>query len=170
MITGKLRSKQNKSSLQRLLHYTNVLEDGLLALLLATMVIIASVQILLRNVFDTGFAWGDPLLRIMVLWVALLGAMIATRNDNHISIDIFTRYLSEQSKQVTKFISDSFTFLICAVLTYHGIRFVIQDQAAGVTAFYGFPAWWFELIIPLGFTVMSLRYLIRCVTGLKRQS
>ena len=170
MTTSKGKTKQNKSSLQRLLHYTNLFEDGLLVFLLASMIMIASVQILLRNGFDTGFAWGDPLLRIMVLWVGLLGAMIATRNNNHISIDILTRYLSERSKQVTGLISDSFTLCICMLLAYHGVRFVMQDSEAGVTAFYGLPVWWFEVIIPLGFTVMSLRYLIRCIAAFTRQA
>lgn len=170
MTTGKEKTKQNKGFLQRLLHYTNVVEDGMLVLLLAAMIIIAAVQILLRNVWDTGFAWGDPLLRIMVLWVGLLGAMIATRKDNHISIDILTRYLSARSKRVTGLVSDLFTLCVCTVLTYHGARFVMQDQEAVVIAFSGLPAWWFELVIPVGFAVMSLRYAARCVAGLRGQT
>jgi len=169
MTTGKEPVKQNKGFLQRLLHYTNVLEDGLLVFLLVAMIIIATVQILLRNVLDTGFAWGDPLLRILVLWVGLLGAMVATRKDNHISIDILTRYLSARSKRVSGLLSDGFTLCVCAVLTYEGARFVMQDQEAGITAFSGLPAWWFELIIPVGFAVMSLRYAVRCVAGLRGQ-
>jgi TRAP-type C4-dicarboxylate transport system permease small subunit len=169
MTTGKEPLTNNKGFLQRLLHYTNVFEDGVLVLLLAAMIIIAGVQILLRNVFETGFAWGDPLLRIMVLWVGLLGAMIATRKDNHISIDILTRYLSSRSKRISALLSNVFTLCICAVLTYHGARFVIQDQEAGIIAFSGVPAWWFELIIPVGFAVMSLRYAVRCVSGLRGQ-
>ncbi len=170
MTTGKETAKQNKGFLQRLLHYTNVIEDGMLVFLLVAMIIIATLQILLRNVWDTGFAWGDPLLRISVLWVGLLGAMIATRNDNHISIDILTRYLSARSKRVTGFLSDTFTLCVCAVLTYHAARFVMEDQEAGIMAFSGLPAWWFELIMPIGFAVITLRYAVRCITGLRGQS
>jgi TRAP-type C4-dicarboxylate transport system permease small subunit len=170
MTTGKEAAKQNKGFLQRLLHYTNVVEDSLLVSLLAAMIIVATVQILLRNAWDTGFAWGDPLLRILVLWVGLLGAMVATRKDNHISIDILTRYLSTRGKRVSGLLSDGFTLCVCAVLTYQGARFVLQDQEAGIIAFSGLPAWWFELIIPVGFAVMSLRYAVRCVAGLRVQS
>lgn len=169
MTTGKGPEKQNKSFLQRLLHYTNLVEDGMLVFLLVAMIIIATVQILLRNVWDTGFAWGDPLLRILVLWLGLFGAMIATRKDNHISIDILTRYLSARSKRVTGLLSDAFTLCVCAVLTYHAARFVMQDQEADIMAFSGLPAWWFELIMPVGFAVMSLRYAVRCVAGLRGQ-
>ena len=142
----------------------------MLVFLLVAMILIATLQILLRNVWDTGFAWGDPLLRILVLWVGLFGAMIATRKDNHISIDILTRYLSARSKRITGLLSDSFTLCVCAVLTYHATRFVMQDQEAEIMAFSGLPAWWFELIIPIGFAVMSLRYAVRCVAGLRGQA
>jgi len=112
MTTGNQQEKRTKSSLQSILNFTNKLEDGLLVLLLVSMIVIASVQILLRNVFDAGFSWGDPLLRIMVLWVGLLGAMIATRNNNHISIDVLSRYLSKRSQRITGVISDGFTLCI----------------------------------------------------------
>ena len=170
MTTGKEPIKQTKGFLQRLLHYTNLVEDGLLVFMLAAMIIIATVQILLRNVLETGFAWGDPLLRILVLWVGLLGAMVATRKDNHISIDILTRYMSARTKRISGLVSDVFTLCVCSVLTYYGALFVIQDHEAAVIAFSGFPAWWFELIIPIGFAAMSLRYALRCITGLRGQS
>jgi len=167
MTTAKEPEKKNKGFLQRLLRFSNRVEDTLLVFMLASMIVIASMQILLRNVLETGFAWGDPLLRILVLWVGLLGAMVATRKDNHISIDILTRYMSARSKRVSGVLSDMFTLCVCGVLSYHGVRFVMQDQEAGVIAFSGFPAWWFELIIPVGFAVMGLRYAVRCVAGLQ---
>ena len=50
-----------------------------------------------RNIFGAGIVWIDPLLRVLVLWVAIAGAVVATRNDNHIRIDYFTRYFSKKS-------------------------------------------------------------------------
>ena len=65
--------------LKRLTRTIAAIEDGLLVILLAAMTGLAGSQILLRNLWDTGLAWGDPLLRVMVLWVALLGATQGTR-------------------------------------------------------------------------------------------
>ncbi len=67
-------------------------EDALLVLLLSTMIVLASTQILLRNLFDSGFVWIDPLLRVLVLWLGLIGATVATRNNRHIRIDLLTRF------------------------------------------------------------------------------
>ena len=54
---------------------------------------LALAQILLRNVFDIGFLWLESLLKIQVLWLALQGAMIGTRQGRHIRIDLLTRIL-----------------------------------------------------------------------------
>ena len=35
------------------------------------------------------------LIRILVLWVGLVGAMVASREDDHIHIDLLERYLPE---------------------------------------------------------------------------
>ena len=37
-------------------------EDFILALLLTAMILLASAQIVLRNLFDSSLFWGDPLL------------------------------------------------------------------------------------------------------------
>jgi len=68
-------------------------ENGILVVLLLSMLAMAVFQIVLRNLFESGIVWGDILVRILVLWVGLAGAMVASRKGNHINIDILSRYL-----------------------------------------------------------------------------
>ncbi len=163
------RDLQKNSLLNRLFQYTITVEDSLLVIMLSTMIVVASVQILLRNVWGTGLGWADPLLRILVLWVALLGAMVATRENNHITIDILSRYLPRRGKQLSQLITNLFTSVVCGILAFHSARFVIQDYEAEVIAFYAVPAWLFELIIPFGFAVICLRFALHFITGLRGQ-
>ena len=58
------------------------------------IIFLALLQILLRNAFGFGFLWAESVLKILVLWIALLGAMVATREDHHIKIDLLERFLS----------------------------------------------------------------------------
>jgi len=164
---NKTQAPDKPSWPQRLLCYTLTFEDGLLVVMLTGMILVAATQILLRNVFDTGLAWGDPLLRMMVLWLGLLGAMVATRDRNHISIDVLSRYLPARARRVSHLITDCFTLIVCALLAFHGARFVWQDQAAGVRVFADLPAWLFELIIPIGFSVICARYLLHFIMTLR---
>ena len=69
------------------------LEEWLLVALLFGMIAIASTQVVLRNVFDMGLLWGDGSVRVLLLWVAMFGAMVASRNDEHIRIDLIGRII-----------------------------------------------------------------------------
>ncbi len=136
------------------------LEDGILVTILAAMIVLAIGQVALRNVWGSGIGWADPLLRILVLWIALLGAMAATRDRNHISIDVLSKFLPTYLKNPAQLLTYWFTASICALLAWQGGRLVLLDYQEATTAFASIPAWACELIIPLGFGVMSLRFFL----------
>lgn len=141
------------------------LEDAVLALVLIGMIALAAAQILLRNLGLGGFAWGEPLLRVLVLWIALLGAMAATRDAHHIRIDLLTRFLPAPVQGPVRRLTNLFAALICGLLAWHGARFVRMEYAAATVLFEGVPAWACEAIIPFGFGVMALRYLLRSLSA-----
>ncbi|MHB8455306.1 MAG: TRAP transporter small permease [Acidiferrobacterales bacterium] len=143
-----------------LLRVVAAVEDGLLAALLAVMIAIASAQIFLRDVFDSGFVSGDHILRVLVLWITLLGAMAASRDDRHMSVDVLSRFLPARVRLASRLIVDIFAVMVCALVAFHAARFVMSDRAAGIPAFGSVPAWLVELILPIGFATMALRYLL----------
>jgi TRAP-type C4-dicarboxylate transport system permease small subunit len=136
-----------------------IFEDGLMAILLSATILLAASQILLRNLFDSGLIWADPTLRIMVLWLALLGAIAATREDRHIRIDLLSHKISKKSRLVLSLINNLFSALICGIITWHAVRFVYMEWQAGSILFSSLPAWLGEIIIPIGFGIMTLRFL-----------
>lgn len=138
-------------------------EDALLVLLLAAMVVLAGGQILLRNVLDAGLVWADPLLRVLVLWVGMAGAMAAARADRHITVDVLSRLLPERARRGARALTDLATAVVCALLAWHAARFVAAELEGGAVVFAGVPAWTCQLILPLGFAVMALRYLALAV-------
>lgn len=136
------------------------IEDGILIGLLLLMIFVAVLQIFLRNLFDSGILWGDPLVRTLVLWIGLIGAMVASRNNHHISIDLISRFLSDQMKKMTNLMISIFTTLVCAVMAYHSLVFVMMEKNEGVLAFANIPAWICESILPVSFVIISFRYLL----------
>lgn len=151
----------------RILRIINKTEDWFLITMLTAMVVLAVAQIFYRNIFDEGIVWVDPLLRVLVLWTAISGAVIATRTDNHIRIDFFTRYFSDRFCALIQRLVYAFCFFICGLIAWHAVRFVMMDYEAGTIAFSSIPAWVTELIIPAGFFLISVRYLILFVSPLK---
>ncbi|MDF2444809.1 MAG: C4-dicarboxylate transporter permease [Moraxellaceae bacterium] len=144
----------------RVLHW---LEDGLLVGLLLTMVGLAVLQIVLRNGFDGGFLWAESFLRVLVLWIGLAGAMAASREHRHISIDILGRFLPTPAAKVVAVFNALFTAGICAALAWYTFDFVKMEYEAPVMAFANVPTWVCESIMPIAFTVIALRYLLLAV-------
>lgn len=135
-------------------------EDTVLALLLTSMIGMASGQVILRNFFDTGVAWFDPAVRIAVLWLALLGALAATRRNEHVSVDVLSRFLPRNITKVTDRLARLFACLICGVIAYYSGVFVWEESSFPAEVFLGIPSWVTQLIIPWAFGFMSLRFLL----------
>lgn len=156
--------------MQRLSGYLRMAEELILALLLGSMIILAFSQILLRNFLDSGIAWADPLLRLLVLWVGMFGAMLATHDDKHIRIDLITRFIPQQHRRLSGLITALASSVVCALLAYHSARFVYFEWQDGTEAFIGVPAWLAESILPFGFGVMTIRFAILALQTLGKRS
>lgn len=169
-------SNKAPSLLTRLDRYGRIAEDSLLTLLLGLMISLGALQILQRNFFSTSFPWSDELLRLLVLWLGLVGAVAASRDDRHITIDILSRFLSEKNNLRLRLLLDLFTTIVCGVLAWHGVGFIRMEQEFGATALDGLPAWIFELIIPLAFGLIAWRYAVfflqrlRTLNGMRGES
>jgi len=144
----------------KFISFINRLEDGLLVLILSTMIVLAIFQVVSRNLFAEGAVWIDPLLRMLVLWVGLAGAVVATRKDNHIRIDILTKYLPENILPYVQRLVYIFTLLVCLLISWHAARFVYSEYEYGTIAFASVPAWLAALIIPVSFLLIAMRYLL----------
>lgn len=140
------------------------IEDSLLVGMLLLMILMAVLQIFMRNLFDSGILWGDSLVKVLVLWIGLMGAMIASRNNHHITIDVISKFLPEKIKKITDFSISVFTSLVCGVMAYYSLNFVIAEKHDGFTAFANIPAWACESIIPIAFAIISFRYILISIT------
>lgn len=134
------------------------MEQRLLVTLLSLMILIAFSQIVLRNLFDTGLAWGDPLVRNLVLWVSFIGAALATKEGKHINIDVVSRWMPPRGKILVEAITGLFSSLVCALMTFAALKFIKNEAQMGGDTFFGIPLWIPEIILPITFALMALRF------------
>jgi len=125
------------------------------------MIVLAGTQILLRNFFDSGIVWIDPLLRVLVLWLGLLGATVATRNNKHISIDLLSRFLKRDIYCLVQSVVAQVSAWTCLVIAWYGLNWIRIDYEDGTASFVGIPAWMLEVVIPAAFALIGLRYLLK---------
>jgi TRAP-type C4-dicarboxylate transport system permease small subunit len=141
------------------------LEDTLLVGLFAGLTLVAVMQIVLRNLGLAGFVWADGLVRIGVLWIALLGAVAASRDQKHIAIDLARRLLPARFWRPISIVVNAFAATVCGFLAYYSWTFVRDSRVFGDTLFGDWPAWLFQLILPVAFALISYRYALSCVRG-----
>ena len=131
--------------------------------LLILMIGMAAGQVVLRNFFDSGLYWSDSLVRVAVLWVALVGAMVASRDDSHIRIDLVSRLVSPAYKHWVERLTRLFTFIVLCLFTWGSGNFVYYEYVDEAIAFGDVPAWILEIIMPIGGGVMAVRYLLLAI-------
>jgi len=124
------------------------------------MIVLAGTQIMMRNLFDSGFVWIDPLLRVLVLWLGLIGATVATRHNKHIRIDLLSRYFSRNIHRLIQVMVGQVSAWTCLVIAWYGRDWIRLDYEYSVTSFAGIPAWSVEIIVPLAFALIGIRYFL----------
>ncbi|MEO1595112.1 MAG: TRAP transporter small permease [Pseudomonadota bacterium] len=144
----------------RLSRWGKAAEDAVLVILLGAMILLAVAQIVMRNGFGGGFIWADETLRLMVLWLALAGSVAAARADKHLAINVLARALPPRGQSAARFITNAFTSGICGLLAWHAWRFLQQSFEFEDTLVGGLPAWWFQVVLPVGFALMCWRYFV----------
>jgi TRAP-type C4-dicarboxylate transport system permease small subunit len=142
------------------------IEETFLCFLLSSMIILACVQIFLRFFFSGGFAWADPLLRYLVLWAGLFGAAVATKQGKHISIDIISHLLPDRFKPWLQVLLNLFSAGISSGLTFAAINFVRDEATYGGRGLLDIPSWGLNLVFPLAFGIIALRFIILAFNNL----
>lgn len=135
-----------------------LLENIALVAMLGGMIVLGFGQIVLREVFETGFVWADELIKLMVLWLAMIGAVAASRDDRHIRIDVLSHILPDSVIKFSRMLVDAFAAAVSAVIAWQAWRYLqleieFEDQVLIDT-----PAWIAHLIVPLAFALISYRF------------
>ena len=142
-------------------------EKALMVAFLSLMILTAFAQIVLRNFWGVGLAWSEPLVRYLVLWVGFIGAALATREGRHITLEVLARRTPGRGSRVPEALSQLCSALVCALLAYAAMKFIHDEAQIGDRTFLDLPVWIPELIIPITFAVMALRFLLRTIRALR---
>lgn len=130
------------------------------AFILISMVLLAFLQVILRNFFGTGIGWADVILRHLVLWVCMLGGVLATHEARHIGIDLVPRLVGKKGKAIVSILGSVFVAVVSVLLARASWVFVASEKEFGTRLFGEFPAWIAQVIIPAGFILIAFQVLL----------
>ncbi len=136
-------------------------ESIIAAFSLFLLLALSLVEIFMRNFFDFGFPEIEIIKRNLLVICGAMGAVIATSKLRHIKIDALTPVMSKRMVSLLSCPLSLFSTLICAVMSYHGGIFVMDEwQYTPENERWTLP---FTLIYPLGFGLLALHFLLNCL-------
>ena len=149
--------------LARLGRAGTAVENALLVLLLCAMMLLAVGQIVLRIFFNSGLIWVDELLKILVLWIALVASVAASRSRRHLRIDVLSRYVPERYARAPGVIVDAFAACMCGLIAWYSAEYVLLSL--GDTVLLDTPAWLAHGVLPVAFLLMCYRFTLHFSVG-----
>jgi len=139
--------------------FVHALEGSVLALLLAVMIFLSFLQVVLRNLFDTGLLWIEPLLRHLLLWVGVVGAAFASRSGRHINVDALSRLLPATGMRLARVATNLFAATVTLFLAHACFKLAHEEMQSPSAAFLSVAVWQVQLVMPLAMLLMSSRFL-----------
>ena len=131
-------------------------EDVLLTLVLGTMVLLPLTEVVMRASMGNGLFVGSTLLQHLTLVMGMLGAAIAARENRLLALS--TAEFSKRSTwKLLQLFSKSFAAAVCIALTVASMNFVLAEISAGKILGLGVPIWWIQMVLPIGFGLITLR-------------
>ena len=146
--------------LARLDQAGRLVEDVLLVTLLGGMMLVAVGQVIAREIFETGFFLAGELVRLMVLWLAMVGSIAACRENRHIRIDAISHLLSDRAVGIVRMLVDTFAAVVCGVVAWNAWRYLQIEIEFEDTVLIDTPAWVAHLVVPVAFALLSYRFLV----------
>jgi C4-dicarboxylate transporter DctQ subunit len=147
-------------------------EGWLLILFLSLMVSLTFLQVILRSLFiyaNVGWAnelmgsldWAEPFVRLLVLWVTFLGASLVTGENKHIKIDLLTTLIPVSWLPLREVLLSLAGTLVTALMIRASVFYIRTEMNFGGNLFLSLPTWIGQLILPVGFSLICFRFLLR---------
>lgn len=95
--------------------------EAVMVIALIVMVLVMFMQVVLRYVFATGFAWTEELSRFMMIYMIFIGAAVLASHDGHISVTILDDLFKGVPKKILKLIQYVLTLVYCGVMGQLGL-------------------------------------------------
>jgi len=136
-------------------------ENCLAATALLAMAVLPALELFLRAVFNWGVPGSSAYVQNLTLWVGFLGALLASRDDRHLTLFSVAGFLPQRAREVTTVFAACVSAAVASGLSWASLQFVRADMASPVIIAGWLPVWVVESILPVTFAVIALRFVTK---------
>jgi tripartite ATP-independent transporter DctM subunit len=141
------------------------LERTLVTSLLLAMIVLPAASSLMRRLWGREFPGAAQLAQHITLWVGFLGALLSTLTGRHLGLSTLNVIPAGWPRRAAAFLAQAVSAAACALLAWASFRLVqVQWHGLARVAF-GIREAWSQLVMPVGFAIMALRFAWRADVG-----
>ena len=142
-------------------------EEVVTAILLAVMLGSVGLSVFCRYVLQMPLSWTEEVVLLCMVWVVFLGASMATKNREHIAIDVLLTVAPRPVARGLEILSLALTMGVLAILVWYGTLLIGATQYVTTTAL-GIPTMYIYAAVPVS-AILMLIYSVRNLSSLFRR-
>jgi tripartite ATP-independent transporter DctM subunit len=139
----------------RIMNSVVLLAEHAGAVLLIAEIVLLLSAVLFRYVLRAPLTWSDELAEIMILWQAMLGAVVAFHRGRHLSPTVVTRNASSGTRRSLEGMSKTLVGFTCLLLGYFACQRTLADSAL-VTPILSVSRAWGSSAMIVGFAMVAV--------------
>lgn len=146
--------------LRKLFAWLNDIETITCELLLGVFVLLLFAQIVSRQLFGYSIAWTEELSTYLFVWFAYLGAVVAAKMSAHNRVTVHLQYMPKWLSKTLLTVGDLLWVAFNLYFVWLSYDFVFNRMNLFWKAqTLGVPMKYIYMILPVAFTLMSIRVL-----------
>lgn len=143
----------------------------LCALIFVVLVCDVLLGVFTRQILNAQPAWTEELARFLLVWLALLGGVLAYAGDHHLGVDVLASRLQPRDQRITIAVSHLLVlgFSVAALVIGGQQLFQNRWESEQMLPSLGIRKAWFYLVLPLGGSLISLLAIGKIIIVLRTQ-
>ncbi len=131
------------------------IELVLAVVILVSFLVLASMQVVSRYVFNAPFTWTEELSAALLIWLTFLGATGVVRGEGHVKVEFLEEFLGPRISAVLDVIWDVCTIVFLVLLVIGGIQ-AFHELSFERTPALRLPIAWVVAIVPITAGLMAI--------------
>jgi len=141
------------------MRWLDLLEEILIAGLMAVMTLVTFAQVVARYVFNYSFVWALELTGVLFAWLIFVGMAYGVRVGAHIGVDAAVRLLPRPAARAAAVLAALACIAYALIVAWGGWQYTRKMYEVGILMQdLPVPQWIPRIVLPLGFLLLALRF------------
>jgi len=149
-----------------LLKFIYKIIDIVIILSFSVILLATFYNILLRNIFSSGYLWLDEIITLSMVIAVMFGVALGIKEKTHVALDGIVAKMPRKIQRVFYFVDNIIVLIFFIFTIYGGFRYVsiAKGQAMMVLKW---PVSILYIFIPIGIIFATIEHIINCIIDIK---